>query len=172
MRQRLVKTWNTKLILQKNVEWKIYCEDTFVILCTIWYYLYNFKNVKNIHGFSGLKLYMMVPNRTKRLILAKLLMMKDKRRHKTIHRSSYSEVVLGNGVLKICSKFTGERQCRSATSIKLLRNFIEIARRHGCCPVNFLHIFRTPSTKTTSEGLLLYTLIDISHSFSLRFILL
>ena len=34
-------------------------------------------------------------------------------------RSSPSEVLLGKGVLKICSKFTGEHPCRSAISIKL-----------------------------------------------------
>ena len=43
----------------------------------------------------------------------------------------------------ICSKFTGEESCRSVISIKLLCNFIEIAIRHGCPPVNLLHIFRT-----------------------------
>ena len=34
-------------------------------------------------------------------------------------------------------------------------NFIEIALRHGCSPVNLLHIFRTPFLKNTSERLLL-----------------
>ena len=43
--------------------------------------------------------------------------------------------------------------CRSATSIKLLCNFIDIALRYGCSPVNLLHIFRTPFLKSTS-GLL------------------
>ena len=33
--------------------------------------------------------------------------------------SSHPEVFLGKGVLKICSKFTGEHPCRSAISIKL-----------------------------------------------------
>ena len=41
-------------------------------------------------------------------------------------RSSHSEVFLGKGVLKICSKFTGEYPCQSAISIKLLCSFIEI----------------------------------------------
>ena len=53
------------------------------------------------------------------------------------HRSSRSEVFLGNSVLKTCSKFTREHPCRSAISIKLLCSFIEIALRHGCSPVNF-----------------------------------
>ena len=45
--------------------------------------------------------------------------------------------------------------CRSVILIKLLCNFIEIALQHGCSPVNFLHIFRTPFTKNTSAWLLL-----------------
>ena len=36
-----------------------------------------------------------------------------------IHRSSPPEVLLGKGVLKLCSKFTGEQPRRSAVSIKL-----------------------------------------------------
>ena len=39
--------------------------------------------------------------------------------------------------------------------IKLQSSFIEITRRHGCSPVNLLHIFRTPFCKKTSWGLLL-----------------
>ena len=37
----------------------------------------------------------------------------------------------------------------------MLCNFIEIALRHGCSPVNLLHIFRTSFPKNTSGGLLL-----------------
>ena len=33
---------------------------------------------------------------------------------------------------------------------KVARNFIEIARRRGCSPVNLLHIFRTPFPRNTS----------------------
>ena len=69
-------------------------------------------------------------------------------------RSSHSEVFLGKVVLKICSKFTGEHPCQSAVSIKLQSNFIEITLRHGCSPVNLLHIFRTPFLKNASEWLL------------------
>ena len=32
-------------------------------------------------------------------------------------------------------------------------NFIEIALRHGCSPVNFLHTFRTPFPRNTSGGM-------------------
>ena len=62
---------------------------------------------------------------------------------------------LVNGVLKICSKFTGEHSCRSANSIKLQSSFIEITLQHGCSPENFPHIFKTPLSKNTSEWLLL-----------------
>ena len=71
-------------------------------------------------------------------------------------KSSHSEVFLGKSVLKICSKFTIKHPCRSVISIKLIWNFIEITLRHGCYPVNLLHIFRTPFPKDTSERLLLF----------------
>ena len=38
----------------------------------------------------------------------------------------------------------------------LRSNFIEITHRHGCSPVNLMHIFRTPFPKNTSGRLLLY----------------
>ena len=41
--------------------------------------------------------------------------------------------------------------------IKLLCNFIKIALRHECSPVNFLHVFRTPFPSNTSGWLLLDT---------------
>ena len=65
-------------------------------------------------------------------------------------RSNHSEVLLGKGILKVCSKFTGEHPYWSAISIKL-----QITLRHGCSPVNSLHIFRTPFPKNTSGPLLL-----------------
>ena len=70
-------------------------------------------------------------------------------------RSSRPEMFLKKGVLKICSKFTGEHPCRGAISAKLFCNFIEIALQHGCSPVNLLHVFRTPFLKNTSGRLLL-----------------
>ena len=74
-----------------------------------------------------------------------------------INGNSTSEVSLGKGVLKICYKFTDERTCRCAVSIKLLSsNFIEIAFRHGCSPVHLLHIFRIPFPENTSGRLLLH----------------
>ena len=67
----------------------------------------------------------------------------------SIFRSSHLEVFLGKRVLNICSKFT-EHPCRSVILIKLLCSFIEITLWHGCCPVNLLHMFRTPFLKITS----------------------
>ena len=39
--------------------------------------------------------------------------------------------------------------------VALQSNFIEIALRHGCSPVNLLYIFRTPFPRNTSGRLLL-----------------
>ena len=52
---------------------------------------------------------------------------------KEASRSSYPEKFLGKGVLKICSKFTGEHPCWSVILITLLCNFTEIALQHWCC---------------------------------------
>ena len=62
---------------------------------------------------------------------------------------------LGKSVLKIGSKFIGEHPCRSVILIKMQSNFIEITLRHGCSPVNLLHVFRAPFSKNTSGWLLL-----------------
>ena len=61
-------------------------------------------------------------------------------------RSSRLEVFLVKGVLKTCSKFTGEHP---------YRNFIEITLRHEFSLVNLLHIFSTPFSKNSSGCLLL-----------------
>ena len=49
---------------------------------------------------------------------------------------------------KISRKFTGEHPYGSVISIKLLCNFIGITLWHEWSPVNLLHIFRTPLSKT------------------------
>ena len=90
----------------------------------------------------------------KRRTLDWFKILKPFRRHWQF-RSSPSEMFLGKYVLKICSKFTGEHPRRSAISIKLLCNFIENTLRHGCSPVNLLHIFRRPVPKNTCGGLIL-----------------
>ena len=51
---------------------------------------------------------------------------------------------------------------------KVAQNFTEITLRHGCSPVNLLHILRTPFTKNTSGWLLLDgysigSILDIAH---------
>ena len=77
-------------------------------------------------------------------------------------RSSRPEVFLGKGVLKICSKFTGEHPYKIVISRKLQSNFIEFTLWHGCS-VNLLHIFRTPFLKNTSRRLLLRVFIRINY---------
>ena len=72
-----------------------------------------------------------------------------------IFNNTYSQKQPSRGVLKICSKFTGEHPYRSAISIKLQSKFIEITLWHRCSPVNLLHIFRTPFLKSTSGRLFL-----------------
>ena len=78
-------------------------------------------------------------------------------------RSSRPGLFLRKGVLKIYSKFTGEHPCRSAISIKLQSNFIEITLRHECSPVNLLHIFRTAFPGNTSGWLLLYIIVAVGQ---------
>ena len=70
-------------------------------------------------------------------------------------RSNPLGLFLRKGVLKICSKSTGEHPCRSVISMKLLCNFIEITFWHGYSPLDLLYIFRTPFYKNICGGLLL-----------------
>ena len=68
-------------------------------------------------------------------------------------RSSRREVLLKEGVLKLCSIFTGEHTYRSVISIKLLSNFIEIL--YICC-IFSEHLFpRTPLDDCFSTLLLM-----------------
>ena len=62
--------------------------------------------------------------------------------------------VFCRGVLKTCSKFTGDHPCQSVISTKLLYNFIEITLRYEWSPVNSRYIFRAPFPKDISGGLL------------------
>ena len=53
----------------------------------------------------------------------------------------------------------------SSSKLKVMQsNFIEITLRHGCCPVNWLHIFRTPFLRNTSGWLLLKFIKILSSS--------
>ena len=72
-------------------------------------------------------------------------------------------MLLGKGVLKISSRFTGEYPCQSTISIKSESNFIEIALWHGFSPVELLRIFRTPFPKNTSGRLLLKVTLAAIH---------
>ena len=54
----------------------------------------------------------------------------DEQENSAKNRSSPPEVFLLKGVLKICSKFTGEHPCRKVISIKLLCNLFAIYWNH------------------------------------------
>ena len=88
------------------------------------------------------------------------------------NRSSRPEVFQEKGVLKICSIFTREHPCRSAISIKLQSNFIEITLRHGCSPVNLLRIFRNFFLKTPLDGCFCNTNMHVGEKVFLQLLLL
>ena len=71
-------------------------------------------------------------------------------------RSSPPEALLGKGIQKMCSKFTGEHLFRSTSSIKLQSNLIEITLWHEYSPINLMHICcnlcKAPFHKNISEG--------------------
>ena len=66
------------------------------------------------------------------------------------YRSSRPEVFLGKVILKICRKFTCD-----FNKVAKKSNFIEIAFRLGCSPIDLLHMFRTPFPRNNSGWLLL-----------------
>ena len=74
-------------------------------------------------------------------------------------RSSHFAVFLGKGVLKICSKFTGEQPSRST----LLKSHFSMG-----APVNLMHIFRTCFLKNTSGWLLLQLLQACREAITLH----
>ena len=75
--------------------------------------------------------------------------------HRSFNQKQLSRVVLRKKCSENMHQFAGEQACRSVISIKFQSNFIEIALRHGCSPVNLLHIFRTTFLNNTSGRLLL-----------------
>ena len=74
----------------------------------------------------------------------------------SIFRRSPPAVFLRKGVLKICSKFTGEHPCRSGISIKLLKSHFSM----GAFPANLIHNFRISFYKKNYGG----RLLDIGFS--------
>ena len=77
-------------------------------------------------------------------------------------KKSFSETICESFFnLFFASSITGNNDLQCQVSLKPLLqvkinfqiNFIEITLRHGCSPVNLLHIFRTPFLKNTSERL-------------------
>ena len=77
-------------------------------------------------------------------------------------RSHSPKVFLGKGVLKLCSKFTAEHPFLKVILISCFA-FIEITLRHGCSPVNLLHILKISLYKSTYGGLFLE--VETSNSY-------
>ena len=73
-------------------------------------------------------------------------------------KRSHPEVFLGKGVLKICSKFTGEHPCRNVISIKLESNFNWNHISPWVFFYKFAAYFRKPFLKNTSEWLFLISM--------------
>ena len=67
-----------------------------------------------------------------------------------VHRCSLDKVFW-----KYATNSQENTHCRSAISVKLQKNFVEITLRHGCSPANLLHIFRATFLKNLSGWLLL-----------------
>ena len=68
----------------------------------------------------------------------------------TMFRSNHPEVFLEKGVWKYAANLHENTRAEV-----WFQNFIEITLRHGCSPVNLLHIFRTHFSRNTSGWLLL-----------------
>ena len=49
---------------------------------------------------------------------------------------------------------------------KVAKHFIEIARWHGCSPVNLLHVFKAPFPENNSAGLFLEVATVTSHTLN------
>ena len=60
---------------------------------------------------------------------------------------------------KVLWKYAANLQETTHAEVWFQSNFIEIALRHGCSPVNLLHIFRTPFPMNRSGWLLLYLIM-------------
>ena len=67
----------------------------------------------------------------------------------------YSAQNFSKNLLKQKQPSTGIPWKRCFENMQQIYNFVEIALRHGCSPVNLLDIFRTPFPKNTSGWLLL-----------------
>ena len=81
-------------------------------------------------------------------------------------KQPFRGVPIVKGVLKICSKFSGEHPCRSVISIKFRSNFIEITTSAWVFSCKFAAFFRTPFTKNTSGWLLLKQFITWKRTLS------
>ena len=74
---------------------------------------------------------------------------------KSLKRQSHRGVLLEEGVLRMCCRFSGVCMCASVILIKLQSGFVGIALLHCCSPVRLLHVCGASFWESTSRGLLL-----------------
>ena len=80
----------------------------------------------------------------------------EKMQPETIRLSAVQKQPFRGFLLKRCSE--NMQQIYKGTPMpkcNFNKNELQFALRHGCSPINLLHIFRTPFLKNTSEWVLL-----------------
>ena len=103
-------------------------------------------------------------NRLKPLIVLNLFKFNNKDTRKTsmiFFQKQFSVGVLRKRCSENMQQIYKRTPMSSVISIKLQKNFIKIGLRHGCSPVNLLHIFGTPLPQNTSGVLLLVDLMSL-----------
>ena len=103
-------------------------------------------------------------NRLKPLIVLNLFKFNNKDIRKTsmiFFQKQFSVGVLRKRCSENMQQIYKRTPMSSVISIKLQKNFIKIGLRHGCSPVNLLHIFGTPLPQNTSGVLLLVDLMSL-----------
>ena len=81
----------------------------------------------------------------------------EKGSNRPMDRSSPPVGVLIKSCSENMQQFYSRTRMPKCDFNEVVYNFIEITLRHGCSPVNVLHIFRTHFPRNTSGGLLLYS---------------
>ena len=140
------------------------------MLCAIWYHLCYLKNVKNTHGgvlLLKVKLlcecfsrFLNCANDTKSRNVShtkKILLFFGDFMYFIISMFKIIETALHRCSYKRC--FENMQQIYRRTPMpkcdfnKVALQSLEITLRHGCSPVNLLHIFKTPFSKNISGSI-------------------
>ena len=126
----------------------------------------KFKQCKKIKFSGKLKTVFNLQSIRSPVELNSLFLRIHQRRSTILETSNKSQKQPPRGVpRKRCSENMQQIYRRTPMpKCDLQSNFIEIALRHGCSPVNLLHIFRSPFPENTSERLLLKSVWSHSES--------